>query len=769
MKKSKKMYTPIDWDEKRLQPGLHEIDAVVFWKIWMQFKDELFRMCLKILGGSEEEAEDALSIAMLTALEKFPRNVSRIYNLKDWLIRLTRNICIDILRKQKCEVTYQKSMKTDAGFNKKNNNESLYFESTEDTWHREEILSTIYESIKKLPPRLKEPAILYFFLKISYRGIAQRFNLSDVNVRKRIQQARDILNREFKYPGDKRGFFLKEKRLQNSPTWQEIVSEAEEILTREFREINGSYTTTNMVRLFLSSGIEKSLRIFFKTGISRQETRIKTLREYVKRHPGGWKRRLELAELLYAAGHWDQAIVEFRLALQKHPQSLEAWIKLGDMLMAVEQEEKAVKTLKKALPFARKESSKFHIEGMIELCRSRVDRATAAFARAASLESTNEAHQQRLATSNLMADRPVEALEAFDRALEINPRDLYSLTYSYDCLVLTGRLHKAEQRVNKVLEIYRYDIPALKRKVDQHWFQGLTGRNEGKETRGLLRRMIKSAPQAADVLESQAIYRFCRGDYKKGLELLKHGTREKPRSIDHLYYYARWLFRTGSYQPAAETILKTLEMYKKSPPFLCTACEILAAAGRDKELKIIVDEMLSSFPGYWSICASAGLALAARGDEAHLAVEVSGRAVGLQPRLPEAYFLFGRVLSLAGKPDRAIETLLKGWQLLPNDDAGLQSTPAALLLARNYREVRDKELSLKWLEEVGRRAGKLKVFLPAEAYYGMGKALLDLGDIQGAILALGKAMDFQLFYPARQEAKSILKSFASKTKKQHEL
>lgn len=67
-----------------------------FWRQWEQYRDELYRCCLKWMNGNRIDAEDALSCAMLKAWEKAQKYVGEIANFKAWLIRLTYNLCIDI-------------------------------------------------------------------------------------------------------------------------------------------------------------------------------------------------------------------------------------------------------------------------------------------------------------------------------------------------------------------------------------------------------------------------------------------------------------------------------------------------------------------------------------------------------------------------------------------------------------------------------------------------------------------------------------------------
>ncbi|NET48983.1 MAG: hypothetical protein F6K09_09710, partial [Merismopedia sp. SIO2A8] len=76
-----------------------------FWQQWQELKDKLYRCCLKLMNFNPTDAEDALSQAMLKAWEKVQTNAGKIKNLQAWLVQLTRNLCIDIIRQRSLEAT----------------------------------------------------------------------------------------------------------------------------------------------------------------------------------------------------------------------------------------------------------------------------------------------------------------------------------------------------------------------------------------------------------------------------------------------------------------------------------------------------------------------------------------------------------------------------------------------------------------------------------------------------------------------------------------
>ena len=71
-----------------------------FWQQWQEYQDYLYRCCIKWMGGNLTDAEDALSQAMLKAWDKVQQFAEEITNFKQWLTRLTRNLCTDIQRER---------------------------------------------------------------------------------------------------------------------------------------------------------------------------------------------------------------------------------------------------------------------------------------------------------------------------------------------------------------------------------------------------------------------------------------------------------------------------------------------------------------------------------------------------------------------------------------------------------------------------------------------------------------------------------------------
>jgi tetratricopeptide (TPR) repeat protein len=541
---------------------------------------------------------------------------------------------------------------------------------------------------------------------------------------------------------------------------------------------------------------------------ARIDQKLKTLSEYVQQHSSGWKKRLELANLLYAMGRIEQAVKEYRQVIDRQQPLMGVRLQLGKLLQLMGREVEAVAVYESALTHARNEATQQHIRGLIALCRNDTQGAIRAFESAASLELDNVAHWLALGQMQMGRGDAVAALRAFDQVLSLNPDDVVALIDSYDASQAVGNVSQAQRRLSKVLEVAPGDFRALKRQTDTRCRMRLVSGEEGKQTKQIIGSLLQQAPDAADARELLAYYHLFRGECANGIGVLERFTEEHPNHPRGWYSYGRCLFHTGEYQKAAEAVLKAYRLYPQDCEIYRALCEILPLTSppvpldlpqppflrgepeeakpsnckRETLLKVslvkgdlggsnpevtlasIVEEMLDRFPGRWSIWTTAGRVLVESFQEIDRGCGVSVRGTQLEPLLPDAWFSHGRVLALAGKHGEAVEALAQGWQLLPEEGGYLQSVSAAVWLGESYRGLGDEVASRKWLEKAC-QSRELMEFDPAMACYWQGRALLGLGDVTEAVEAYRSALSRRLLYPFRGEVEEVVKRLKGKRRK----
>jgi RNA polymerase sigma-70 factor (ECF subfamily) len=140
------------------------------------------------MAGNVADAEDALNTAMLRARQRYTSTGSEIVNERAWLSRILYNVCMDMHRERRRwgepEELQEGVIPTWA----------VPAESLPDAVLLErERSEEIQECIQSLPPSLRQPFVMRFQQEMSYSDIASLLQLTNCNVRKRIQLAYGIL------------------------------------------------------------------------------------------------------------------------------------------------------------------------------------------------------------------------------------------------------------------------------------------------------------------------------------------------------------------------------------------------------------------------------------------------------------------------------------------------------------------------------------------------------------------------------------------------
>ena len=182
-------------EEKSLLHKLAQGDHDAFWQLWELYRTYLYHRCRVWMGGNSLDGEEALSLAMLKAWEKLPDFADKITNVKAWLTRMTHNLCVDLHRKRNRSAKGIENFEEIAVAEQEILASSSH--SPESAMLSSELEMVIRQRIHALSPRLRDPFILRFYRDMSYQEIAQKLNISQDNAYKRIQQAREFLQKTF--------------------------------------------------------------------------------------------------------------------------------------------------------------------------------------------------------------------------------------------------------------------------------------------------------------------------------------------------------------------------------------------------------------------------------------------------------------------------------------------------------------------------------------------------------------------------------------------
>ena len=146
-------------------------------ELYGRYMQLVFGSCLKFYKN-ESDAEDAV----MDIYEKIRVKTlsSKVTYFKSWLYTVTRNHCLEQLRKQ--------STRAD----KQNTADLMYYEDVfhPDTVEKDREVNLLHECISALDDLQRSCIELFYFKKMAYAEIADHMNLTMGKVRSRIQNGR---------------------------------------------------------------------------------------------------------------------------------------------------------------------------------------------------------------------------------------------------------------------------------------------------------------------------------------------------------------------------------------------------------------------------------------------------------------------------------------------------------------------------------------------------------------------------------------------------
>ena len=434
--------------------------------------------------------------------------------------------------------------------------------------------------------------------------------------------------------------------------------------------------TSCFVQLSTYPGLDLNAYLILNQLPTMQNQKLKTLNKYIQQYSDGWKKRLELADLLYEMGRWSEAIQEYYKVIKIKSQLIKPRIKLGKILHLINRKKEAIAVYQSALALSKNEATKQHLIGSIESCQGNIKAAIAAFKSATVLEPNNLAHWIALGKIQMEAEDFAAALSSFETILSLEPDNFMGLNYCHDLLLSLGNFSEAEIYLSKAVKIAPEDIQVLKKLIANRFRKKLVFDAEGTHTKKLINSLFKKTSGSAEINNLLAQYYILRGEKQKGIEVSKQFTQEHSQNPHGWYYYSQYLFELGKYEIAASAILQAYEL---SSGRMCdreiyrALCKILPATGRLDKTQAIITEMLEYFPESWSVWATAGRILVEYFQECDRGCDYSLQATKLQPKLADPWLRHGRVLFLAGKHEEAIAALIKGWQFMSPEAQYLKS------------------------------------------------------------------------------------------------
>jgi RNA polymerase sigma-70 factor (ECF subfamily) len=151
------------------------------------FWDDVYGFQLKRIKN-ENDAEDITIRTFSRAFDKID-SFNENYKFKTWLITISKNIHIDLVRKEKNTIAQTVS----------NDSDGIFYEvlddapSPEDKLITEQNLAKLLKDIKKLKPHYQEVINLRYFQELSYKEISLKVKEPMNNVKVKLLRAKKLL------------------------------------------------------------------------------------------------------------------------------------------------------------------------------------------------------------------------------------------------------------------------------------------------------------------------------------------------------------------------------------------------------------------------------------------------------------------------------------------------------------------------------------------------------------------------------------------------
>lgn len=160
---------------------------MAFSQLMDRFWNEVYHFQL----GRTQNENDAEDIAIQTFSRAFDKidSYDPKYAFNTWLITISKNLHVDLLRKRKRNVLEQRERGTSEAMKKVLDQSP----SAEDQLIIEQNLKTLLQHIKQLKPRYREVIDLRYFREMSYAEIAEYLREPIGNVKVKLLRARKLL------------------------------------------------------------------------------------------------------------------------------------------------------------------------------------------------------------------------------------------------------------------------------------------------------------------------------------------------------------------------------------------------------------------------------------------------------------------------------------------------------------------------------------------------------------------------------------------------
>lgn len=521
------------------------------------------------MSGRRDEADEAYSRTAVQALQKWPDDLRDVEHAKAWLLAVARNICMDLYRERR----RSREISLDSDVDETQGDRAVFalpvLPGPEDQYVEREQGLLLRACIDQLPPLLRHTATLHFVGEMPYGDVARQLGITEVNVRKRIQQARERLRAAVR-TSSARVLHARPRVPTPPPPGEPLVPHAMMVTT--------------------ATGLQRDVVLELPLPRGSDARRAERLQSNIHMHPRSRSARLELARLFASRGLLDEAVPLYRFVLAKQCFPIRPWLELGAVLEALGQTNEAAALYASGAVEAGREADRAHLRAL-ELFLRRLLRQARLVLHEAIARTPDSARDHRLlGRVALECGDLAGAVQSLEHCLELEPCDPLAPLLLHRAWAVAGRPDEARAQLERALAADPKHPAALERLIAEL--------SDGSEEER--RRAETLLPALRAVAPDTAGTRGC-----QSLVMRAAGMRDSEAPIAgyvglHLRHAAAWRWlaavrrRSGLAALGAATMARDLDPSDRDS--WLELCGVLAAATNPVEARRVAEAVRTRFP-----------------------------------------------------------------------------------------------------------------------------------------------------------------------------
>jgi RNA polymerase sigma factor (sigma-70 family) len=554
---------------------------VRFAEVWERHNDIVHRRCVKLMGGCRDEADEAYSRTAVQALQKWRDDFGDLEHAKAWLLTVARNVCMDIYRERRSRREISLDSDTTEGRPEGAAFVLPILQHPEDQYVEREQGRLMRTYIDELPPLLRCTATLYFVREMSYGDVARHLGITEVNVRKRIQQARERLRSAIRASSARSSHRL--SAASAPPPQQEAA-------------VLYAVTVTTV------DSVQRDVLLELPLPRRNDPRRLERLQTNLRLHPRSRSKRLELARVLASRGQLAEAVPHYQFMLSKQCFRLHPWLELGAILEAFGQVSEAVELYKRGAAEAGRPGDRMHLGALELFTRDALEDAHAAIRDGIARDPGCARHPRLLGRIALARGDGAEAVASLERGLALDRRDPLAPLLLHAALTAGGRRAEARERLVRSLDGGEENPGILERLIAE-----LCGGSAADRTQAaaLLPSLLRLAPDSGGTRICESLVLFASGSAAEAEQVL---AAYVGRHLRHAVAW-RWLarIRRERGRPALGAALMARDLDPADREAWLEVCRVLTATPNSAAARHVVEAIAIRFPHDGELLAAAAV------------------------------------------------------------------------------------------------------------------------------------------------------------------